>query len=119
MPHLFVEYTANLPAVDEQALLAALNQVVCSHPSVLHESEVKARIQQVHAFRIGTQPQGRAFVHVLLQLLEGRSETVRQELAQALGTVLRAHVPPSLGLQVQWSVDVAEMSRPCYYKHTA
>ncbi|MFC4620951.1 5-carboxymethyl-2-hydroxymuconate Delta-isomerase [Comamonas nitrativorans] len=117
MPHLHIEYTANLPDLDEQALMAALNQVVCSHPSVLHDSEVKARIHRIASFRIGTQPQDRAFVHVLLQLLEGRSEATRQELAQALGAVLRQQVPPRPGLHVQLSVDVAEMNRPCYYKH--
>ena len=38
MPHMYVEYSSNLQGVNEGALMDALNQAVCHHPTVTDEA---------------------------------------------------------------------------------
>ena len=89
MPHLYVEYSNNLTGLNEQGLLEKLNAVVCGHPTVADEADVKARIAALQQFRIGTTPAQRGFVHVQLRLLAGRTPEVKKELADAIAALLR------------------------------
>lgn len=116
MPHLFVEYSNNLVGLNEQALLEKLNAVVCGHPTVADEADVKARIAALSQFRIGTQPAHRGFVHVQLRLLAGRTPEVKKELSDAIAAVLRAEVPHPAGVMVQLSAEIADMDKASYYK---
>lgn len=116
MPHLYVEYTENLTGLDERQLLTALNAVVCAHPSVLDEADVKARIARLSQFVVGTQPEQRGFVHVQLRMMSGRSEAAKKEISDAMAAVLRRLVPHPAGLMVQLSAELVDMDRPSYYK---
>ena len=53
MPHMTVEYTNNLQGIDEVALMAALTNAVCDHPTVADEADVKARIAALSNYQIG------------------------------------------------------------------
>ena len=53
MPHMYVEYSSNLQGVNEGALMDALNQAVCHHPTVTDEADVKTRIASQSNYRIG------------------------------------------------------------------
>jgi len=116
MPHLFVEYSNNLTGLDEQALLEQLNAVVCAHPTVLDESDLKARIAPVQQFRIGLHPAQRGFVHVQLRLLSGRTPEVKKELTDRIATVLRARIPQPAGMLVLLSAEIVDMDRDSYFK---
>ena len=116
MPHLFIEYTDNLTGLDERALMRELNAVVCGHPSVADEADVKARIARLSSFYVGTQPEQRGFVHVQLRWLAGRSEAAKKEVSDGLAAVLRRVVPKPEGLMVQLSAEVADMDKPSYFK---
>ena len=116
MPHLHIEYTDNLADLDERALMRELNAVVCAHPTVADEADVKARITRLTSYYIGTQPEQRGFVHIQLQLMAGRSEQAKKEMSDALAAVLRRLVPQPEGVMVQLSVDVADMDRAVYFK---
>lgn len=116
MPHLYVEYSANLTGLNEQALLEQLNHAVCSHATVADEADLKSRIAPVQQYRIGLQPADRGFVHVQLRLLAGRTDDVKKELSDRLSTVLRALVPQPAGVMVQLSVEIADMDRGSYFK---
>ena len=43
MPHLTIEYSANLPHYPEAETLTALNAALCAHPQVQDESDLKTR----------------------------------------------------------------------------
>ena len=116
MPHLYVEYSNNLTGLNEQGLLEKLNAVVCSHPTVADEADVKARIAALQQYRIGTNPAQRGFVHVQLRLLAGRTPEVKKELSDAIAAVLRAEVPNPAGVMVQLSAEIADMDKASYYK---
>lgn len=116
MPHMYVEYSHNLQGIQEGALLEALNNAVCSHPSIPDEADVKTRIAQLQHYRIGLNTAGRAFAHVELRWMEGRSPEVKKEISDRIAAVLKTHIPAQSGLDVQLSVDVVDMEKPCYFK---
>lgn len=116
MPHMTVEYTNNLQAVNEGALLDALNAAVCTHASVADEADVKSRITPLSHYRIGLNSAGRAFAHVELRLMAGRTAEMKKELSDRIAAVLKAQIPAQAGLEVQLSVDIVDMDKPSYFK---
>ncbi|MDR7377834.1 5-carboxymethyl-2-hydroxymuconate isomerase [Rhodoferax ferrireducens] len=116
MPHLTIEVSANLELrVAASELLNATHQALLAS-GVFDGPDVKSRVVQQIAFRIGvgTQPEG--FVHASLELLAGRTELVRQQLSQAVVAALVAALPRGIGFPVQVSCDIREMNRDCYSK---
>lgn len=116
MPHLYVEYSANLADFPERQLLTELNAAVCGHPTVADPLDVKSRIASVQQFVIGTTPGLNGFVHAQLHLLSGRTPEVKKELSDRIADVLRRLTPQPAGMLVQLSVDIVDMERSCYYK---
>lgn len=113
---MHIEYTDNLRGLDEAALLQALNTVVCNHPTVSDEADMKSRIQRLSSYHIGRNSTGRGFVHVQLSLLCGRSPEIKRQLSEQLGAALHACIAPHPDLEVQLSVDIADMDKDAYFK---
>lgn len=116
MPHLIVEYSANLSDFPEAEALAALNAAVCASPEVMDEADLKTRFMRQGSFEIGTEPRQRAFVHAQLRLLSGRTPEAKQDLAGRVAGVLRRLSPRPAGVLVQLSVEIVDMDRPSYVK---
>ena len=116
MPHMYVEYSNNLQGIHEGALMEALNTAVCSHATVADEADVKTRIAKLNEYRIGLNTTGRAFAHVELRLMAGRTAEVKKGLSDRIATVLKDQIPTQNGLDVQLSVDIMDMEKPCYFK---
>ena len=90
MPHLTIEYSANLPHYPEAETLTALNTALCAHPQVQDEADLKTRFIVADSFEIGIAPANRAFVHAQLRLLAGRTPEA------ASGEKLSATRPPTI-----------------------
>ena len=116
MPHLTIEYSANLPHYPEAETLTALNAALCGSPELQEEADLKTRFVVADSFEIGTAPAHRAFVHAQLRLLAGRTPTAKQELAERIAAVLRERTPRPQGVLVQLSVEIVDMDRPSYVK---
>lgn len=116
MPHLTIEYSANLPHYPEAETLAALNAALCAHPEVQDEADLKSRFIVADSYEIGTAPAQRAFVHAQLRLLAGRSPEAKKELSARIADVLRERTPRPQGVMVQLSVEVVDMDRGSYAK---
>ena len=116
MPHLTIEYSANLPHYPEAETLTALNATLCSHPQVQDEADLKTRFIVADSFEIGIAPANRAFVHAQLRLLSGRTPEAKKELSDRIAAVLRERTPKPQGVMVQLSVDVSDMDKATYFK---
>ena len=116
MPHLTIEYSANLPHYPEAETLTALNAALCAHPQVQDEADLKTRFIVADSFEIGIAPANRAFVHAQLRLLAGRTPEAKTELAGRIAAVLRERTPRPQGVLVQLSVEIVDMDRPSYVK---
>lgn len=115
MPHLNLEYTANLAGFDPAAALVAIN-AACQASGLFGEADIKSRAVAWEHYRIGVKPLPRAFVHVRIALLAGRSDGERQALAERVLAALNATVDAPEGTELQLSVETVELDRPSYAK---
>ncbi|MFP5484471.1 MAG: 5-carboxymethyl-2-hydroxymuconate Delta-isomerase [Gammaproteobacteria bacterium] len=116
MPHLTIEYSANLAGFPEAQVLTELNQAVTGSPEVADEADLKSRCVVHDHYAVGTAPEGRAFVHAQLRLLSGRTPEAKKDFSERIAAVLRQHTPRPAGLLVQLSVEIVDMDRPSYVK---
>lgn len=84
MPHVIVEYSANLDGtLDIQQLVDDLHQVVADS-GVAEIEAIRTRAKRRDVYRIADGNSKNAFVHIIMRLRIGRSEEARTKLAEAL-----------------------------------
>lgn len=115
MPHLTIEYTDNLPQFNAGGALVALNKALVASGQ-FEEIDIKSRAIRISTFLVGTSPDDRAFVHVKLAILSGRSIQVKHELSESLVGVLKAMYEWPTKIHVQLCVEVQEIEREAYSK---
>ncbi|MDR2335894.1 MAG: 5-carboxymethyl-2-hydroxymuconate Delta-isomerase [Burkholderiaceae bacterium] len=116
MPHLVIDFSANLADFPEAQILKDVNTALCTSPEIKDEADVKSRTHRITHFEIGAQPENRGFVHAQLRLLSGRSPEAKNDLAERIAAVLRKHTPRPAGMMVQLSVEILDMDRGSYVK---
>jgi 5-carboxymethyl-2-hydroxymuconate isomerase len=87
MPHLTLEYTANLD-FEAQPLLARMHSELVA-TGAINLKGLKSRAVQQGEYRIADGNPAYAFVHVNLLIREGRSVEVQKELARRVMAVLQ------------------------------
>jgi 5-carboxymethyl-2-hydroxymuconate isomerase len=115
MPHLTLEYSANLNAFDTEATLRALNEALAASGH-FNELDIKSRCIRRDAFLVGTSREPRAFVHATLAILSGRAPDMRRALSEQVLSVLKACCGAPSGVHLQLSVQVVEIERESYAK---
>lgn len=116
MPQLHLEYSANLRALDTDKALLRLNSALVASGQFNDEVDIKSRAVAHETFRIGIAPAERAFVHVKLALLSGRSADIKRQLSASLLDVLKELVPAQAGLDIQLCVELLDIDRDAYSK---
>ena len=116
MPHLHLEYTANLTGLAVEKTLLRLNNVLMVSGQFASEFDIKSRAVAVERFRVGTGLGERGFVAVRLALLSGRSPQIKKQLSESLLAVLQDLGPWPEGVQVQLSVELLDIDRDSYSK---
>lgn len=106
MPHITVEYSANLEAdLDPAALVAALHAAALA-TGVFPIGGLRTRAARREIFLVADGDPDNAFVAVTARIGEGRSEDTRMDVAQALMQALEkatasAFAKRGLGLTVE------------------
>ncbi|WDZ96433.1 5-carboxymethyl-2-hydroxymuconate Delta-isomerase [Herbaspirillum sp. WKF16] len=115
MPHLFFEYTDNLK-IDTKQTLLRLNEALVGSGH-FDENAIKARAIKLDDYVVGTQPQARrAFLHMRLTILSGRTAEVKKQVAELLvATVQKGQAWPE-DTQVQITAELIDMQRDIYGK---
>ncbi len=114
MPHLTLEYTANL-TLDPAAALAAINAAAFDS-GLFGEADIKSRALRLADFRTGIEAAERAYAHVRIALLGGRPPSERKELADAVLAALTATLAAPPGHELQFSVETVDLDRASYAK---
>ena len=110
MPHIIVEYSANLePELDPQGLVNALHKAALA-TSVFPVGGLRTRAERRDVFAVADGDPDNGFVAVMARIGEGRDAATRRKVAQALMAVLEtetawAFATRGLGL----TVEVAEI----------
>jgi 5-carboxymethyl-2-hydroxymuconate isomerase len=114
VPHLILEYSANLPEpADVQGLLATLHAGLAGLGIQL--DDCKSRVYRCDAHCVGTGAAERAFAHLTLMVLDSRaSETQRMAGELALGWLRNVFVLD--GFDCDRTVEVREMRAASYFK---
>ena len=118
MPHLHLEYTANLPELNADVALMRLNNTLVGSGQFGAELDIKSRAVKVQTFRVGTALAERAFVHVKLAVLSGRSAEIKKQLSDSLLAVLKDLCEWPTGVEVQLCVEILDIDRESYAKTT-
>jgi len=115
MPHLTIEYTANLPGFDAAAALSQLNHALVESGE-FGEQDIKSRAIRLDTFLVGTVPDGRGYVHVKVAILSGRTAQTKRAVSDALLAVLQQAGSWPAHIEVQLCVEIQEMERESYAK---
>ena len=116
MPHLHMEYTANLPELNVDLALLRFNQALVASGQFGDEFDIKSRAIKLDTFRVGTGIGERGFVALRLSMLSGRSTVAKNQLSQSLLAILQDLGPWPAGVEVQLSVEVLDNDRETYNK---
>jgi len=116
MPHLHMEYTANLSDLNADVALMRLNNTLVGSGQFAAEFDIKSRAVKVETFKVGTAMAERAFVHVKLALLSGRSGQIKKQLSDSLLAVLQDLCQWPTDIEVQLAVEILDIDRDSYTK---
>ena len=108
MPHLIVEYSANLePDLNIKSLIQALHECAVSMEA-LQTGGIRVRAARRDQFMVGDGDPSNGFVNIVLRIAKGRPIELQKEIGQTLFAVLTEHVqkiydrrPMSLSFEIQ------------------
>jgi len=118
MPHITLEYSANLQSLDESWVLLQVNKALLGM-GIFMDADIKTRIHRLDSYRIGVaaaETGDHAFVAATVELLSGREFSVQENLGQVLLKALERTCRDSDGPQTQISVHVRELQSELYFK---
>jgi 5-carboxymethyl-2-hydroxymuconate isomerase len=117
MPHITLEYTDNIDQpIEFHALFAELHQVLADVAGI-DIANCKSRARRLDTYHIGEEETGNAFVHLEVQLFEGRSPELKREIGKRGLDVLKKHFARSLGdHNLQITLQVRDIQRQAYFK---
>jgi 5-carboxymethyl-2-hydroxymuconate isomerase len=121
MPHLTLEYTANLDEwAAEPGLLIGLHRLLEAVAEIKIEN-CKSRWRMVEEWVVGDGGEGSAFVHLDIRFLEGRTPEVKHAIGAGAVELLHDHFSPAAGgsepLDLQLTVEVQDIQRATYFKY--
>lgn len=117
MPHLRLEYSNNLNDFDPARALRLASQAMFDS-GLFAEADIKCRALACADYCIGVEAVPRAFMHVHVALMPGRSAAERKALAEALLAALKPLALAAYPHELQLSVETVELDKPSYAKVT-
>jgi len=117
MPHITIEYTANLTPARKWRELMGLIHDVLTDVGGIDRGNCKSRAVALKDVLVGDGSAAAAFVHVDVRFLEGRPPELKREIGSHILRLLREHVPAPPGIQdLQLTVEVRDIERQMYFK---
>lgn len=116
MPHLTLEYTADLPPeIASRELFGRLHHILADVGGI-DIGNCKSRAVGRDVFLTGDGAGEEAYVHLEVRVLEGRAPEARTAMGQGLLEAVR-DAYAAVGRPVQVTVELREMATDRYFKH--
>lgn len=115
MPHLILEVSDNVVCIGRNSMLRAVNRAVLDS-GLFEESDIKSRAQLVTTYEIGCNEVRRGFLHASIEILSGRTDKQKRDLAQRVLAAILGGIDVSASGDVQVSVSVRELDKSTYSK---
>ena len=115
MPHLVLEYSANVPdRPDLRRVLLDLHQALLAS-ALFERKDLKSRVVRHDVFAVADGAEDRAFVALSIAVLDGRPDEVKAALSEAaLDVLIRAFPKLVAGGRGAVSVEVRDLHRASY-----
>lgn len=114
MPHVIVQATPNVTIKQPENLLKQLNSTLWETGHFGSPQAIKARFLDLETFLVGVDDdqQAEGFVYIQLRLMPGRSQQIRDDLADKLLTCLKDELTEQQSgrVSVQYCVEVIELT---------
>lgn len=120
MPHLTIEYSANLDAQSDMAALCQSLHATMMASGLFELGAVRVRARPCPYFAVADLLGENAFADLILRIGKGRSDDEKKSIGQALMRSLEAHFAPQLAHpHIALSLEVQEISAPFSWKTNA
>lgn len=120
MPHLTVEYSANLDAQSDMAALCYSLHATMMTSGLFELGAVRVRARPCPHFAVADLLAENTFADLILRIGKGRSDDEKKTIGQALMHTLEAHFAPQLAQpHIALSLEVQEISAPFSWKTNA
>ncbi|AOJ65749.1 5-carboxymethyl-2-hydroxymuconate isomerase [Burkholderia ubonensis] len=118
MPHIVVEYTANLrDDARIPALLRTINATLISQGGVFPTGGIRSRAIELQDYCVADGTGDDAFVHVTLKIGAGRSDEVKKAACDALFDAIKSHFAELYAKRyLALSMELTEFSESGTYK---
>ena len=117
MPHVIVDYSANLKDFEPRPLLLQINTALVE-TGYCEALDIKSRAHMDDVFVIGLGAEQQAYVHVKVYLLSGRDQQQKQEIGENVLKILLSYSAlQQQDFAVQSCVELIEMPKQDYFKH--
>lgn len=114
MPHVIVQATPNVTIKKPESLLKKLNSTLWETGHFGSPQAIKTRFVDLETFLVGVEDdeQAEGFVYIQLRLMPGRSQEIRDDLAEKLHACLKQDLveQQSGRVSVQYCVEVVELT---------
>jgi 5-carboxymethyl-2-hydroxymuconate isomerase len=119
MPHITVEYSANLkPDARIPALLKTIHEVLLAQDGVFLPGAIRSRAIELAEFRVADGAEDDAFVHVVVEIAGGRAPDVKKRAFDQLFDAIKAHFADVYARRsLALSMDIREFGEAGTYKH--
>ncbi|WP_343682204.1 5-carboxymethyl-2-hydroxymuconate Delta-isomerase [Acinetobacter baylyi] len=116
MPHIVIDYSANLENFEPKQLLLKINHALVE-TGYCQAIDIKSRAHKDDVFVIGLDTEQQAYVHVKVYLLSGRNQQQKTEIGQKVfETLVADQVLNQQKISVQSCVELIEMPKQDYFK---
>ena len=120
MPHLTIEYSANLDAQSDMAALCQSLHATMMASGLFELGAVRVRARPCPHFAVADLLSNNAFADLILRIGAGRSGEDKTAIGKALMRTLEAHFAPQLAHpHIALSLEVQEISAPFSWKTNA
>ena len=119
MPHLTIEYTANIaPEADIPRLLETVNSVLMNQDGVFPTGGIRSRAIRLDEYRVADGLEDDAFVHAVLRIGAGRTEAQKKKVGDELFEAIKTHFAALFARRyLALSLEITEFSEAGRYKH--
>ena len=111
MPHLTVEYSANLEGQSDMGVLCQSLHATMMASGLFELGAVRVRARPCPHYAVADLLSDNAFADLILRIGTGRSETEKKAVGQALMRTVEAHFAPQLARpHIALTLEVQEIS---------
>jgi len=115
MPHVRIEHTDNIHTTDIADLFKSVQYILIKFADIKAEN-CKIRAIPLNNFHMESNNKKVGFVHLEINILEGRSEKIKNKIGEESLKVLKTYfIDNMLGDSIQCSIEIREIKRSDYF----